>query len=152
MEFAEKISESISSSSKRTALWKTKRPGWENLLGVLMDDSVPDAWDDGDVSHGSTDVSDVSWIAPTMEFRTATYALGTPGHSWQNVAFSGMSIGHKSLFFASKIIATSVIDLMTNEELLKEAWEELERRKAGRKYESPIPLDLKPPLDQWKNS
>ena len=150
MEFAEKVSESISEASKRTTLWKTKRPGWEDLMDVLMDGSVPDAWNDGEVSHGSTDVSDVSWMAPTMEFGTATYVLGTPGHSWQNVAFSGMSIGHKSLFYASKIIASTAIDLLTDPELIKEAWVELDKRKAGRVYKSPIPADLGPPLDQWK--
>ena len=89
-------------------------------------------------------------MAPTMEFSTATYVLGTPGHSWQNVAFSGMSIGHKSLFYASKIIASTAIDLLTKPELIKEAWEELDKRKAGRVYKSPIPADLGPPLDQWK--
>ncbi len=150
MAFAEKVSESISEASKRTTLWKTKRPGWEDLTTVLMDGSVPDAWNDGEVSHGSTDVSDVSWMTPTMEFSTATYILGTPGHSWQNVAFSGMSIGHKSLFYASKIIASTAIDLLTKPELIKEAWEELDKRKAGRVYRSPIPADLGPPLDQWK--
>ena len=150
MEFAAKVSESVSKASKRTTLWKTKRPGWEDLMDVLMDSSVPDAWNDGEVSHGSTDVSDVSWMAPTMEFSTATYVLGIPGHSWQNVAFSGMSIGHKSLFYASKIIASTAIDLMTNPELIKEAWEELDKRKAGRVYKSPIPANLGPPLDQWK--
>ena len=150
MEFAEKVSESISEASKRTTLWKTKRPGWEDLMTVLMDGSVPDAWNDGEVSHGSTDVSDVSWMTPTMEFSTATYILGTPGHSWQNVAFSGMSIGHKSLFYASKIIASTAIDLLTKPELIKEAWIELDKRKAGRIYRSPISADLGPPLDQWK--
>jgi len=150
MAFAGKVSESISEASKRTTLWKTKRPGWEDLMTVLMDGSVPDAWNDGEVSHGSTDVSDVSWMTPTMEFSTATYILGTPGHSWQNVAFSGMSIGHKSLFYASKIIASTAIDLLTKPELIKEAWEELDKRKAGRVYRSPIPADLGPPLDQWK--
>jgi len=150
MAFAEMVSESISEASKRTTLWKTKRPGWEDLMTVLMDGSVPDAWNDGEVSHGSTDVSDVSWMTPTMEFSTATYILGTPGHSWQNVAFSGMSIGHKSLFYASKIIASTAIDLLTKPELIKEAWEELDKRKAGRVYRSPIPADLGPPLDQWK--
>ena len=148
--FAKKVSESISKDSKRTTLWKTKRPGWEDLMTVLMDGSVPDAWNDGEVSHGSTDVSDVSWMTPTMEFSTATYILGTPGHSWQNVAFSGMSIGHKSLFYASKIIASTAIDLLTKPELIKEAWIELDKRKAGRIYRSPIPADLGPPLDQWK--
>jgi aminobenzoyl-glutamate utilization protein B len=150
MEFAEKIADSISKEDKRTTLWKSKRPNWENLVDVLIDRTVPDAWDEGEVSHGSTDVSDVSWQAPTMEFGTSTYVLGTPGHSWQNVALSGMSIGHKSLFFASKVIAATGIDLLTDPEMRKAAWEELEERKAGREYHSPIPEDLDPPLDQWK--
>ncbi|HEX2944096.1 MAG TPA: M20 family metallopeptidase, partial [Rhodopila sp.] len=32
---------------------------------------------------GSTDVGDVSWVVPTVQARGATYAIGTPGHSWQ---------------------------------------------------------------------
>jgi aminobenzoyl-glutamate utilization protein B len=150
MSFAEEVSKSISEDSKRTTLWKTKRPGWEKLMDVVMDRTIPEAWNDGEVSHGSTDVSDVSWQTPTMEFSTATYSLGTPGHSWQNVVYSGMSIGHKSLLLASKVIATTSIDFLTDPELLKSAWEELDRRKAGRTYKSPIPDDLDPPLNQWK--
>jgi len=150
MAFAEEIAKSISEEDKRNSLWKSKRPGWEALMDVLIDRSVPDAWNDGEVSHGSTDVSDVSWQAPTMEFGTSTYVLGTPGHSWQNVAMSGMSIGHKSLFYASKVLAATGLDLLTKPELRKAAWEELERRKAGREYKSPIPADLAPPLNQWK--
>jgi aminobenzoyl-glutamate utilization protein B len=150
LNFARELSKSISIESKRTTLWKTKRPSWKGLMDVLIDRSVPDAWNDGEVSHGSTDVSDVSWQVPTMEFSTATYVLGTPGHSWQNVAFSGMSIGHKSLFFASNVIATTGIDIINKPEILKAAWEELERRKGGRKYKSPIPINLGPPLNQWK--
>lgn len=150
MAFAEEIAKSISMEDKRNGLWKSKRPGWEDLMDVLIDRSVPDAWNDGEVSAGSTDVSDVSWQAPTMEFGTATYVLGTPGHSWQNVAMGGMSIGHKSLFFASKVIAATGLDLLTKPEMREAAWDELKRRKAGREYKSPIPADLDPPLDQWK--
>jgi metal-dependent amidase/aminoacylase/carboxypeptidase family protein len=35
---------------------------------------------------GSTDVGDVSWVVPTVQARGATYAIGTPGHSWQLTA------------------------------------------------------------------
>ena len=35
---------------------------------------------------GSTDVGDVSWAVPTVQMRGATYAIGTPGHSWQLTA------------------------------------------------------------------
>lgn len=149
MGFAKEISKTITPESKREALRKSKRPGWEKLLEVDLDQTIPDAWNEGQVQPGSTDVSDVSWKAPTMEFSTATYVLGTPGHSWQNVAQSGMGIGHKSLIFAAKTICTSVIDLMTKPELLKRGQDEHRQKLAGRVYKPPIPSDLKPPLDMW---
>src|SRR5262249_50815730 len=67
---------------------------------------------EGGVSSGSTDVSDVSWIVPTTEFRTATYVPGTPGHSWQSTACSGYSIGRKGMVIAAKTLALSAVDLM----------------------------------------
>jgi aminobenzoyl-glutamate utilization protein B len=60
-----------------------------------------------------------------------------------------MSIGHKSLIFAAKTMAGAALELMTNEELLKKAQNELIERLAGRKYKSPVPSDAKPPIDQW---
>jgi len=149
LKFAKEIAKTITPESKRTALRKSKRPGWEKLMDVDLDQTIPDAWNEGEVQPGSTDVSDVSWKAPTMEFSTATYVLGTPGHSWQNVAQSGMGIGHKSLMFATKTISASVIDLMTKPDLPKKAQDEFKQRMAGRVYKPPIPPDLKPPLNMW---
>jgi len=85
-----------------------------------------------------------------VEFSTASAILGTPGHSWQETAFAGMSIGHKSLIFASKTIATSIIDLLENLDILKKSREEFTTRLRGRVYVSPLPLEAKPPLDAWK--
>jgi len=149
LRFAEAIANSIPKEDKRESLRKSKRPGWEELIEVVIDGTVPDAWDEGEPGRGSTDVADVSWQAPTMEFGTTTYVLGTPGHSWQNVAQSGMGIGHKSLIFAAKTIAASALDLLTKPELLKQAWEELKDRKKGITYRTPLPQDAKPPLDMW---
>jgi len=149
LKFAKEIAKTITPESKRTALRKSKRPGWEKLMDVDLDQTIPDAWNEGEVQPGSTDVSDVSWKAPTMEFSTTTYVLGTPGHSWQNVAQSGMGIGHKSLIFAAKTISASVIDLMAKTDLPKKAHDEFKQRMAGRVYKPPIPPDLKPPLNMW---
>jgi len=149
LKFGEEIAKTIPREEKRDALWKTKRPGWEDLMDVLLDQSVPDAWNEGEVSAGSTDVADVSWQAPTMEFSTATYVLGTPGHSWQVAAQSATGIGHKSLIFAAKTIAASSIDLLTKPQLLEKASEELKERTKGRTYRTPLPPDLEPSLDQW---
>jgi len=150
LKFAEEINKSIPHEMKVTSLKKSKRPGWERLVDKLIDDEIPDPWGEGDVSHGSTDVSDVSWQAPTVEFGTATWVLGTPGHSWQNVAQSKVGLGHKSLIFSAKVMASTALDLLTDKNLLNNALEEFKQRIGDKKYKAPIPPDLKPPLDAWK--
>ena len=146
--FAHAITETIPASEKRDRLQRSKRPGWERLLDVEMDTSIPVPWGIGDVSGGSTDVGDVSWNTPTMEFSTATYPLGCPGHSWQNVASSRLGIGHESLIFAAKVIAATVLDLMTKPEVLAEVRKEFGESTKNLKYLSPLPKGLKPPLKQ----
>ena len=150
--FAEEIAKSIPPEMKIEALRRSKRPGWEKLIDKLIDDEIPDPWGEGEVSHGSTDVAEVSWQTPTVEFGTATWVLGTPGHSWQVVAQSGVGLGHKSLIFAAKTMAATAIDLMMNEDLLKKAKEEHKQRLRGREYTPPIPPEMKPPLDIWEKS
>jgi aminobenzoyl-glutamate utilization protein B len=61
-----------------------------------------------------------------------------------------MSIGHKNLVFAAKSMAASAIDLLTEPEIIKKAWDELNRRKKGREYKSPLPPGLKPPFKQFE--
>jgi len=150
LKFAEEIAKTITPEMKIAQLRKSKRPRWEKLVDKLVDDEVPDPWGEGEVSHGSTDVADVSWQAPTVEFGTATWVLGTPAHSWQAVAQNGVGIGHKSLVFAAKVMAATAIDLLTNESVLNKAREEHEQRIRKKKYRSPIPPDRKPPLDVWE--
>ena len=149
-EFAEKIAKTIDPEMKIAQLKKSKRPGWERLVDKVMDDEVPDPWGEGEVSHGSTDVADVSWQTPTVEFSTAAWVLGTPGHSWQNVAQSGVGLGHGSLIFSAKTMAATSLDLLTNEELLNRAEEEHKQRIGNKKYRSPIPPEHKPPLNVWE--
>jgi len=150
--FAHAISKTVPPEEKRTLLQKSKRPGWEKFLEVEMDTSIADPWGMGDVQAGSTDVGDVSWNIPTMEFSTATFPLGTSGHSWQNVACSRMGIGHKSLIFASKVMAATVIDLLTKPEALSQARGEFKKLTKNMKYVSPLPTEVKPPLDQLPSS
>jgi aminobenzoyl-glutamate utilization protein B len=146
--FAREISKTIPPETKRDSLRKSKRPDWETLVDVDLDQSVPDTWERW--GGGSTDVSDVSWKVPAMELTTSTFVLGSPGHSWQNTAQSGMGIGHKSLIFAAKTMSFCAIDLLTRPELLRKAQDEFKQRLGGRVYKSPLPPEMKPPLDMWK--
>lgn len=97
------------------------------------------------VDGGSTDVGDVSWLVPTAGLNTACFALGSPGHSWQNVAATGSPIGHKGMMVAAKALALSLADLLRDPAVLKEARADLDKRLAGRKYTTRIPKGQKPP-------
>ena len=145
LRFAAEIAKSFSKEDKIDGLKKSKMPGWERYVDVDLVSDIFDAWDDGEVSPGSTDVSHVSWITPTMEFGTACNVLGAPGHSWQFVACSGSSIGHKSLIFAAKTMASSILDLMTGPEILVRVREEHRRRLEGKRYEPD--RERRPPLE-----
>jgi aminobenzoyl-glutamate utilization protein B len=152
LKFGERVAESITPEMKFEELRGSKRPGWKRLLDKLIDDEVPDPWGEGEVSHGSTDVGDVSWQTPTVEFNTAAWVFGTPGHSWQNVAQSGVGLGHKSLVFAAKVMAASAIDLLMDDGLLGRAKREHKQRINGKEYKCPIPVDVEPPLNIWNKS
>jgi aminobenzoyl-glutamate utilization protein B len=85
---------------------------------------------------GSTDVGDVSWNVPTVSFNTAAFVPGSAGHSWQNVASGGSTIGTKSLLNAAKVFALTAIDLYQQPKIIAEAKTEFaQKRGADFKYE-----------------
>ena len=147
LEFAATIAESFPKEAKIAGLRKRKVPDWERYVDVDLVTDILDPWDEGETSAGSTDVADITWVTPAIEFGTACNVLGAPGHSWQFVACSGSSIGHKSLLFAAKTMAGSVLDLMTQPELLKGVKEEHKKRLEGQTYEPVGDPDRTPPLD-----
>lgn len=84
---------------------------------------------------GSTDVGDVSWTVPTVGMRAATWAPGTPAHSWQAVACGGTSMGLKGMNVAVKTMAGTIIDLFSKPAVIADAKAEfLKRRGADFKY------------------
>ena len=146
-EFADQISKSFPREQKIDALRKSKIPNWERFIDINLPTEILDPIGEGEVMAGSSDVGDVSWVTPTVEFGTTLNVLGAPGHSWQFVASSGSSIALKSLVFAAKTMAGSAIDLATDPELLSKAKKENKDRLKGRTYKSPIPDDCVPPLE-----
>lgn len=94
---------------------------------------------------GSTDAGDVSWLVPTGELSTACFALGSPGHSWQNVAAVGSPIGHKGMMVAAKTLALSLVDLLQDESARKAAKADFDKQMAGRKYTTLVPKGQKAP-------
>ena len=102
------------------------------------------------LGYGSTDVGDVSWATPTVGVRTATWVPGTSAHSWQAVAASGHSIGHKGTVVAAKAMTLMAVELFTNPDLREAARAEFDRSR-GPDYEYRSLLgDRAPPLDYRK--
>lgn len=99
---------------------------------------------------GSSDVGDVSWMAPTVGLRTATWVPGTSAHTWQAVAAGGTSIGHKGMMLAANSMALTAVKLLQNPLLIEQAKQEwLERRGDDFNYQ-PLLGDRPPPLDYRK--
>ena len=96
---------------------------------------------------GSTDVGDVSWTLPTAGFRTATWVPGTAAHSWQAVASGGMSIGHKGMMLAAKVLALTASLLYEDAALITRAKEELTERRGEDFVYAPLLGDRTPPLE-----
>ncbi|SEK39766.1 amidohydrolase [Parapedobacter koreensis] len=96
---------------------------------------------------GSSDVGDVSWNVPTVSFGTATFVPGSAGHSWQNVASGGTTIGTKSLINTAKVFALTAIDLYTNPTLIDEVKKEFESRRGSNFHYESLLGDRAPALD-----
>jgi aminobenzoyl-glutamate utilization protein B len=94
---------------------------------------------------GSTDVGDISWKVPTAGLRVASFCDGSPGHSWQNVASIGSSIGEKGLIVAAKTLGSAAIDLFEHPELVAEAKADFDQRTKDLKYTTLIPEGQKAP-------
>ena len=91
-------------------------------------------WGKGWTIPASTDVGDVSHIAPTAQINTATYPMGIGSHTWQATSSSGSSVGMKGMLYAAKVLGASAFDLMTRPDVLKTAQEEFRKATSGEKY------------------
>lgn len=95
---------------------------------------------------GSTDVGDVSWAVPTVQARGATYAIGTPGHSWQLTAQGKTPAAHKGMVHVAKVMAATAVDVLADPALLEQARLDHRARLADTPYVCPLPEGLMPSL------
>jgi len=117
-------------------------------LGDPLSDTVLDdvgSFTRGEITAGSTDVGDVSYITPTGQFTTCCLPLGVAIHSWQSCASTGSGIGAKGMVLAAKVLGLTGLDLLTSPDLVKAAREEFAKAMSGKEYVSPLPEGLQPP-------
>lgn len=101
----------------------------------------------GEVSKGSTDVGDISWVTPTTGFRTACWVPGTPAHSWQAVAAGGTTIGRQGMVLAARVLAATAWDLAHDPDTLSKARKELDLKLSKGGYSAMLKQDQAPPLN-----
>ena len=71
---------------------------------------------------GSDDIGDISWNVPTVVLRFPSNIPGGPGHNWANAISMATPIAHKGATTGAKVEALTILDLLTNQDLVKSAW------------------------------
>jgi amidohydrolase len=81
-------------------------------------------------SAGSTDFGSVTFRVPGAELGIAIVPVGTPGHSVEIVQAGNSPVGHEALIIATKALAATGYDLISNPKLLEEVKAEFKAIKA----------------------
>ena len=119
---------------------------WEEYRTIPLVEEVAPYKKTSAYGFGSTDVGDASYAAPTAQMNVATYANGTPGHSWQVTAQVKSSITHKALVTVAEAIALATILTIQSPDKIAAAREEYVKSTGG-KYICPVGMDAKPELE-----
>ena len=98
-------------------------------------------------SASSNDNGDVSWVVPAGIVNFPASVPGIGYHEWKAAVTPVHSISHKGQLVGAKVLAASIIDLMTSPELLKKAKDEFDTESKKTPYFSLLPPDVQPPLD-----
>jgi len=99
------------------------------------------------IGGGSSDVGDVSLVAPLATIRFPGQVPGAIGHHWSSVASNYGSTAWKGLNAGAKAMAASAVDLLTKPQELKKIREEFEAYAKEHPYKSFLRPDAQPPLD-----
>src|SRR5215470_6453044 len=95
----------------------------------------------------SNDNGDVTWVVPAGSVNFPSSVPGIEYHEWKAAVTPVSSISHKGQVAGAKVLAASIIDLMTTPELLQKARAEFEVESKKTPYFSLLPPDAKPDLD-----
>lgn len=74
------------------------------------------------IGGGSDDIADISWTVPTITLGYPSNIPGLPGHHWSDAITMATPIAHKGIVAGAKAEACTLVDLLLNPEIIKEAW------------------------------
>jgi len=95
---------------------------------------------------GSSDVGDVTLIAPTATIRFPARVPGVPSHHWTVTSGSRTSFAHKGITAGAKVAAFTAYELFTQPDRLTQIKAEFEALTKERPYKSFLPEDAEPPI------
>ena len=102
-------------------------------------------------NSSSNDIGDITWVVPSATVRFPSAIPGVQAHHWTAGIAPTMSIAHKGAVVGAKVMAASVLDLLTSAELLAAAKKQFEQDTRDTKYFSLLPPGAKPPVDLNKD-
>ncbi|MBM7632830.1 amidohydrolase [Geomicrobium sediminis] len=140
---AKKFYDTLSESEQQSAVEEVRKVSSESLPTDLPELAIPSTPGEKRLA-GSTDVGDVSAIAPTVQCYTTCYAFGTPMHTWQMVAQGKTSYAMTGMLYAAKLMSGTAAQLLHHPEKIAMAKEELNEHLGGKPYECPIPEGITP--------
>ena len=94
----------------------------------------------------SNDSGDITWTTPHAEINFPSNIPGMQWHHWTAGIATATSIAHKGEVAGAKVLAGSIIDLLTKPELLAKAKETFKKEVESATYRPLLPPDQKPPL------
>src|SRR4029077_4419927 len=95
----------------------------------------------------SNDNGDVSWVVPAGLLNFPASVPGIGYHEWHAAVTPVSSISHKGQVAGAKVLAASIIDLLTSPDLVAKARAEWETESKKTPYFSLVPPDAKPDLE-----
>ncbi|GAB4522762.1 MAG: M20 family metallopeptidase [Parvularculaceae bacterium] len=99
-------------------------------------------------SGGSDDIGDVSWVAPTVTIRYPSNIDGTIGHHWSSAIAMATPVAHKGAVAGAKVVAATMIDLLTDESLREAARDYFKEQTEEVQYEAFISADDAPAIEK----
>ena len=115
--------------------------GYPTEVKPLKDDMQPP-------QGGSTDVAEVTRLAPGVGIMVATAAIDLPWHSWATSASHGRPNASRGAVVAAKTMAMTALDFLLDPDLRKRAKAEFDEQMKDNPYVSPVPKGQKPILPE----
>jgi aminobenzoyl-glutamate utilization protein B len=95
----------------------------EKGLETKLADLTGPVSEDRRTRGGSDDIGDISWNLPTVTLRYPSNIPNLPGHHWSNAITMATPIAHKGVTAGAKVLAMTMVDLLTKPELVAAAWD-----------------------------